>query len=72
MNKKSGQSNTTLWTVVIGVIGVIVGAALGYFGTQASAQAQIETAKINIYGPIYECTAKRFFSPRRREERQDS
>lgn len=53
MNKKSGQSNTTLWTAVIGVIGVIVGAALGYFGTQASAQAQIETAKINIYGPIY-------------------
>lgn len=53
MNKKSSQSNVNLWTAVIGVIGVIVGAALGYFGTQASAQAQIETAKINIYGPIY-------------------
>jgi hypothetical protein len=53
MNKKSGQSNNNLWTAIIGVIGVIIGAALGYFGTQANAQAQIETAKINIYGPIY-------------------
>ena len=53
MNEKSGQSNNNLWTAIIGVIGVIIGAALGYFGTQANAQAQIETAKINIYGPIY-------------------
>jgi hypothetical protein len=53
MNKKSSQSNINLWTAIIGVIGVIVGAAIGYFGTKANAQAQIETAKINIYGPIY-------------------
>lgn len=53
MNKKASQSNVNLWTAVIGVVGVIVGAAIGYFGTKASAQAQIETAKINIYGPIY-------------------
>jgi hypothetical protein len=53
MSKKPEQSNSNLWTAIIGVIGVIIGAALGYFGTQASARAQIETAKINIYGPIY-------------------
>lgn len=53
MSKKQDQINFNLWSAVIGVFGVIIGAALGYFGTQASAQAQIETAKINIYGPIY-------------------
>lgn len=53
MSKKLSQTNNNLWTAIIGVAGVIIGAALGYFGTQASAQAQIETAKINIYGPIY-------------------
>jgi hypothetical protein len=51
MSKRTDQIN--LWPAIIGVTGVIIGAALGYFGTQASAQAQIETAKINIYGPIY-------------------
>jgi len=53
MSKKPDQSNFNLWPAIIGVIGVIIGATLGYFGTQANAQAQIETAKINIYGPIY-------------------
>lgn len=53
MSKKPDQTGFILWSAIIGVIGVIIGAALGYFGTQASAQAQIETAKINIYGPIY-------------------
>src|SRR5688572_1960992 len=53
MGKKLDQPGFTLWSAIIGVTGVIIGAALGYFGTQASAQAQIETAKINIYGPIY-------------------
>ena len=53
MEKKQDQPIFTLWSAIIGVVGIILGAAIGYFGTQASAQAQIETAKINIYGPIY-------------------
>jgi hypothetical protein len=53
MSKKPNQTGVNLGPAIIGVIGVIIGATLGYFGTQASAQAQIETAKINIYGPIY-------------------
>ena len=53
MGKNQNQSNFTVWSAIIGVMGVIIGGVLGYLGTQASAQAQIETAKINIYGPIY-------------------
>src|SRR5215208_5913024 len=53
MDKKQNQSTFTVWSAIIGVMGVVIGGVLGYLGTQASAQAQIETAKINIYGPIY-------------------
>jgi hypothetical protein len=52
MAKKQDQPVFTLWSAALGVVGVIIGALLGYLGTQANAQAQIETAKINIYGPI--------------------
>jgi len=63
MGKKQDQPIFPLWSAIIGVVGIILGAAIGYFGTQASAQAQIETAKINIYGPIYATqTAKAEFA----------
>jgi len=38
---------------IIGGICLIIGATIGYIGTQKSAQAQVESAKIGIYGPIY-------------------
>jgi hypothetical protein len=64
MSRKPNQTGVNLWPAIIGVLGVIIGATLGYFGTQANARAQIETAKINIYGPIYATqTAEAKFTP---------
>ena len=64
MGKKLDQPGFNLWSAIIGVGGVIIGAALGYFGTKASADAQIRVAQenanaqvtavwIQVYGPIY-------------------
>ena len=63
MSKKLDQSNFILWSAIIGVVGVIIGAALGYFGAIANANAQIQVAQenanaqitavgIQVYGPI--------------------
>lgn len=43
MKKKLDQPSFNLWSPIIGVIGVIIGAALGYFGTRASSLSQIKT-----------------------------
>lgn len=61
MNKKNkteksgdiGKTGSITQTVIISTLTTILGIVLGYLGTRANAQAQIETAKINIYGPIY-------------------
>jgi len=55
MNKKgeSEKTGSITQTVIIGTLTTIIGIVMGYLGTKANAQAQIETAKINIYGPIY-------------------
>jgi hypothetical protein len=63
MSKNPDQSTPNYWIPIIGVIGVIIGAILGYLGTKASADAQIQAAKenanaqitavwIQVYGPI--------------------
>ena len=62
MNKKLEPPN--LWSAIIGVIGLIIGAVFGYFGNKVSADAQIRVAQenanaqitavwIQVYGPIY-------------------
>jgi hypothetical protein len=45
--------NNKLVQTMLLLISAIIGAVLGYLGALAGAQAQIEAAKINIYGPIY-------------------
>ena len=47
MNNKPDQSKSSLWPAIIGVVGVIIGAALGYFGTRTNANAQIRVSQEN-------------------------
>jgi len=47
MAKKQDQPIFTFWSAIIGVVGVITGALLGYFGTRANAEAQIRVAQEN-------------------------
>ena len=64
MSQRNDQFTFNLGSAIIGVIGIIVGAVLGYLGTKASADAQIRAAQesangqitavwIQVYGPIY-------------------
>jgi hypothetical protein len=64
MSNNQNQSNFDVWKAIIGFLGLIIGAALGYLGTRASADAQIQAAKenanaqitavwIQVYGPIF-------------------
>ena len=61
MGDRNDQLN--IGSVIVGVIGVVIGGALGYFGArvnadaqirapQENANAQVTAAAINVYGPI--------------------
>jgi hypothetical protein len=51
--KETEKAGAITQTVLISALTTIFGIVLGYFGTMENAKAQIRTAEINIYGPMY-------------------